>query len=403
MLKLMLKDAKQHQEAIDGLERVAKILWCYTVAEKGMLPDPNTRSTYRMAALDLYTTLLQYQALAARYFGERTIKRVWGNVTATTSWSDISAKIIVLDDDCRRCISFLGFKEQQRGKAQLMALLEQNSKSLKLLLANTENERYEKKGCLDWISMIKYGADHDNVRDSLGESYLNRGRWLFDSQNFIEWQCSKSDVFLLKGTPGTGKSSLTSIVIQDFIDSPTAYLAYFYCSRKEKTTRRSDTTTIIRSLVRCLSVNGHPAFKSFLEDYRDSESRRADGCELQLRQCITLLNESIAAKSTKSIVIIVDALDECVDPDGLLAALKLIWQSGQHNLRLFLSSRFGVDVKATFPDVVEADIGESNTADIRFYLQTEIEKRRSKQHDAVMTPDQATDLERVLIEYAGGM
>ncbi|KAE8448954.1 hypothetical protein EG329_008750 [Mollisiaceae sp. DMI_Dod_QoI] len=404
LIPIILKDAKEHQDAIDGLERVAKILWCYTIAEEGMLPDPNTKSTYRTAVLDLYVTLLQYQAMAARYFGASTIKRIWRNVTTTTTWSDISAKIVVLDNDCRRCISFLGFKEQQRGNVQLMTLLEDHSKTLKLVLARTDNEKYEKQRVLDWISMIKYGADHETVRESLGESYLNRGQWLFnDNQAFKDWQRSSSGVFLLKGTVGTGKSSLTSIVIQDFIDTPAAYLAYFYCSRKEKTTRRSDTTMIIRSLIRCLSVNGHPAFKNFVEDYRNSESRREDGCELQLRRCITLLQESFLANPTKSIVIIVDALDECVDPDGLLAALKLIWESGQQNLRLFLSSRLGVDVKATFPTLIEADIGESNTADIQYYLQTEIESRRSKQKDSVMTSGQAKELEKVLIDYAGGM
>jgi Cdc6-like AAA superfamily ATPase len=399
----VLKDAKQHQEALSGLERVAKILWCYTIAEQGMLPGPNTKSTYRVAVLDLYVTLLQYQALAARYFGKSTIKRIWHNVTTTTSWSDIAGKIDVLDNDCRRCISFLGFKEQQRGNIQLVKLLEEQSRSLKRLLERTDNARYEKMRVLQWISTIEYGADHDNVRGSLGESYLDRGQWLFNNQGFNDWQHSSSGVFLLKGTAGTGKSSLTSIVIQNFIDTPAAYLAYFYCSRKEKTTRRSDTTMIIRSLIKCLSVNGHPAFMAFLENYRSSETQRAGGCELQLKKCITLLRQSFSQKPTKSIVLVVDALDECVDPNGLLKALKEIWQSGQQNLRLFLSSRMGVDVKAIFPDVIEADIGLSNTDDIKYYLRTEIESRRSDQTDPVMTPEQATELEKVLIEYAGGM
>jgi hypothetical protein len=77
----------------------------------------------------------------------------------------------------------------------------------------------------------------------------------------------------------------------------------------------------------------------------------------------------------------VDALEECVDPDGLLKALKVIWKSGQQNLRLFLSSRMGVDVKARFPEVVEVNMGMSNTEDIKYYLRTDIERRRPEQTD----------------------
>jgi Cdc6-like AAA superfamily ATPase len=400
----MLKDAEQHQAALYGLERATKILWCYTIAEREMLPDTNTKSTYRAAVFDLYVTLLHYQALAAQYFGKSTIKRIWKNVTTTTSWSNIAAKINDLDNDCRRCISFLGFKEQQRGTVQLKKLLEDHSKSLKLILEQTENETFEKARVLEWISTIAYGADHDNVRESLGESYLNRGLWLFNnSDGFKCWQRSSSGVFLLKGTAGTGKSSLTSMVIQHFIDTPAAYLAYFYCSRKEKTIRRSDTTMIIRSLIKCLSVNGHPAFKAFVENHRSSESQRAGGCELQLKKCISLLRDSFSANPAKSIVLVVDALDECVDPNGLLRALKEIWMSGQRNLRLFLSSRMGVEVKAIFPEVIETDIGLSNSDDIRYYLRTEIERRRADQNDRVMTLEQAKELEEVLIGYAGGM
>ncbi len=92
-----------------------------------------------------------------------------------------------------------------------------------------------------------------------------------------------------------------------------------------------------------------------------------------------------------------------VDPDRLLLAFMLIWESGQQNLWLFLSSRLGVDVKATFPNVVETDIGEKNTAYIRNYLYIEPESRKSKKKDAVMSPNQEKDIEEVLIEYAGKM
>src|SRR2546421_5237702 len=105
----MMSDAMKHQEALKGLERVTKILWCYAVADKALLEDPTTRDDYSKALLPLYIELLKYKCTAAQYFGQKTLKRIWKNTTGSISWSDNSAQIVDLDDDCRRTIQFLGF------------------------------------------------------------------------------------------------------------------------------------------------------------------------------------------------------------------------------------------------------------------------------------------------------
>jgi hypothetical protein len=334
-----MSDAEKHQEALKGLERVTKILWCYAAADRALFVDPTTRDSYSKVLLPLYIELLKYNCTAAQYFGRKTLNRIWKNTTGSISWSDNSAQIVVLDDDCRRVIQLLGF-------GRLQHLLENQRLVLEQIIKSANSSRIEKQEILSWMSTVPYGADHDNVRENLGELYQSSGRWIFRHPKFQEWQISDSGVFVLRGTAGTGKSSLTSIVIQDLLDNPNGYLAYFYCSRKEKTTQRNDTAMIVRTLVKALSVSGHPAFEAFSENYRNSETQRAGGCQLQLQSCLSLLSKSLNDNPLKSAVFVIDAIDECAHPAALLSALNGIRGSNAQtrNIRIFISSRDRPDV-----------------------------------------------------------
>jgi hypothetical protein len=394
----MMSDTEKHQEALKGLERVTKILWCYAIADKALFENPTTRGAYSKALLPLYVELLKYKCTAAQYFGQKILKRIWRNTTGSISWSDNSAQIVVLDDDCRRAIQLLGF-------GRLQHLLENQRLVLEQVIKSANSSRIEKQEILGWMSTVPYGADHDNVRENLGKLYQSSGRWIFRHSQFQDWQNSNSGVFVLRGTAGTGKSSLTSMVIQDLLENPNGYLAYFYCSRKEKTTQRNDTTMIVRTLVKALSVSGHPAFEAFSENYRNSEAQRAGGCQLQLQSCLSLLSKSLVDNPSKSVNFVIDAIDECAQPAALLSALNEIRGSNAQarNIRIFISSRDGPDVELHFPDIVEVDIAENNGDDIRSYLGTEIPYRRKHDRDSVMTDSQALELHEVLLEHANGM
>ncbi|PQE17175.1 ankyrin repeat protein [Rutstroemia sp. NJR-2017a WRK4] len=382
LVPLMMSDVEKHQEALEGLEQVTKIIWCYSAAEKELLENPTTRDCY------------------SEYFGQNTLKRIWKNATGSTSWSDNSTKIVTQDDNCRRVIQLLGF-------GQLQYNLEKQRSALNQIIQFASNLEKEKRDILSWISTVPYGADHDNVRERLGKDYQYSGRWLFKHPRFQKWQHSSSGVFCLRGTAGTGKSSLTSIVIQDLLDHPNGYLAYFYCSRKEKTTQRNDTTMIVRTLVKALSVSGHPAFEAFSENYRNSETQREGGCQLQLPSCLSLLSRSVDDNPSMSVILVIDAIDECAEPNELLKCLQEIRgsESKVRNIRIFISSRDGPNVKRYLPDMLEVDIAVNNREDIRSYLDKEVASRRDSEPEgeSVMTDQQALELRHVLLEHSNGI
>lgn len=53
-----MSDAEKHKEALEGLERVTKIIWCYAAAEKELLEDPTTRDSYSKVSPPLHIELL---------------------------------------------------------------------------------------------------------------------------------------------------------------------------------------------------------------------------------------------------------------------------------------------------------------------------------------------------------
>jgi len=173
----MMSDAKNHQAALTGLERVTKILWCYAAADKALFMDLTTRDTYSKVLLPLYIELLKYICTAAQYFGQKTLKRVWKNTTGSISWSDNSAQIVVLDDDCRRAIQLLGF-------GRLQNLLENQRLDLEQIIKSAKSSRIEKQEILSWMSTVPYGADHDNVEKTLANHTNLLGGGFSGIQNF---------------------------------------------------------------------------------------------------------------------------------------------------------------------------------------------------------------------------
>ncbi|KAG4431405.1 hypothetical protein IFR05_013116 [Cadophora sp. M221] len=100
-----------------------------------------------------------------------------------------------------------------------------------------------------WVSDTKVGRQHQQVKEKLGGKYADSGQWLLESSEFFSWRDSSRGHFWLRGSVGTGKSSLVSIVIEHFKDK-TETLAYFYCTNdlSAPETKEAPKTTILRAL-----------------------------------------------------------------------------------------------------------------------------------------------------------
>lgn len=169
-------------------------------------------------------------------------------------------------------------------------------------------ERETRGRILKAISTIPYPVHHKTVRKGRLERSV---AWLLRSKAFLDWRSeSLSSVLWLHGIPGSGKTKLTSLVVDELVQ--TNKVAYFYCIRSPAEPHRGQCDKIVASIVRQLASDrpDQPILGPVVEQYREaidgfSEFEdQAWSIEESERVVLELRGEYPA------VTIILDALDE---------------------------------------------------------------------------------------------
>lgn len=134
------------------------------------------------------------------------------------------------------------------------------------------------------------------------------GQWFLQSPEYERWTADGQQTLLLTGLPGTGKSTITSLVVDTlhdlFRDDASVGIAVYYCYRQ--TNIQEHSKLIIRSLLGQLATRCNyslpPVLVSFFEHRKDKKE------DPSLEQ----LFEALASYFTlfSKTCIVVDALDE---------------------------------------------------------------------------------------------
>ncbi|TVY39500.1 putative ankyrin repeat protein [Lachnellula occidentalis] len=414
ILPFMLSGFAEEEDAIAGIEKVAKIISSYRIVEDAFLLNPDFAKTYSEAVLPLYVKVLEYQAIAAQHFGHHTLTRFGASMVKATGWSDALAEIDGLDNRSRGSVLHLGIQAQQKGFenmqgnfGELVKMFENRDDVLKAYLKEFFVHKGEVEQLLTDLSTIPYKQDHRDVRKELGSAYFGSGQWLLKHETVSGWRDWKADfnVVWLEGSVGTGKSSLTSMLLEDLAQTPSGNLAFFYCSKKAaqkdlQFSARDSVENILRTLIIQLSMSSDGS--SISDEIREYHTRSKQGIRgggMELVDCITLLEGIVAKEDRPRITIIIDALDECVNFNKLLEILRQVCFSTD-SVRIFFSSRFDVDVHRHFPNAQKIVIEQQNGPDILKYIDTEISERRV---GSGLTDEQAVELKSIVMRRHEGM
>ena len=218
---------------------------------------------------------------------------------------------------------------------------------------------------------------------------------------------SMSPVDWLNGLAGTGKSTIAQ-TISERIFADGRLGASFFCSRDFKD--RRNLHYIFPTLAFQLA-HKHPEFRSILVPLL--RSNPDIGHESLFNQMKMLIAEPLSS-SDISTVVVIDALDECVDEEPQSAILSVMGRlvEGIPNVKFFITGRpepriqsgFRLELLRPMTDVFvlhEVEPSVINT-DIRLFLErglSELAKRRGVERDGWPT-DEHLDL---LCERAGGL
>ncbi|RYP07284.1 hypothetical protein DL764_002599 [Monosporascus ibericus] len=260
----------------------------------------------------------------------------------------------------------------------------------------------ERLKILEWISPIPYGKHHSTVKKARTSGTCE---WLLQHERFREWEDTTSSVILwLQGSPGAGKTFLTSKVIdyvQSLLKGPRngEGFAFFYCNRNEEERRKP--LMVLRSYVRQLSTTARCPEEKRKKLQELWSERRLGGSALDLEDCREQLFELVNLYPRTTLVL--DALDEC-EPDlrgELVNTVEILLSKSRRPLKVFISSRPDRDIRNRFLDRPNIEIQAThNETDIQKFVDEEIINHGAWED---ISPQLKEEILRTLLARSQGM
>ncbi|KAL2827984.1 ankyrin repeat-containing domain protein [Aspergillus cavernicola] len=355
--------------------------------------------------MKIYTTSLELLADSGKLLDHNTARRVLEAIVNPGSFQDQLSGLKEEEEEFLRDVQACEVQRSFDADNTMIDMLKTFNDPILRVDAGvahllTQMEERDRTAMLEWISPVLYGKHHNSVRENRTPG---TGEWLLQYDSFRNWEITKSSLlFWLQGSPGTGKTYLTSTII-DYVRGQIATknegFAFFYCSKGDPS--RVQPQSILQSFVRQLSTNTNNP-KSVQTKLCDAvKEARDNGTNFRLQQCKDqiLASLNIYARST----LVIDALDEC-DSDSrneLIGALNWFLGESQKPVKIFVSSRLEPDIAAELEQSPNVGIqADDNQDDIKKYLDIELDKQAKRV--AVLKRMKSEIIDK-LLERAQGM
>ncbi|KAI0547823.1 hypothetical protein F4679DRAFT_552833 [Xylaria curta] len=390
-------------QVLAGIAAVVSLLaQCDTYQQLYMAPDPDLRPP-ETALYELKTAIVETFAKSQSFlsFAVQQQQSKIRQVAAPFKLSDAKSHIKELSKcekqlarvaaNCEKYCN-LASRSNVEGFIKLNATIHETIQSQ--IASVLDRIEYDNQmTMLDWISSVPYGKHHNRVKDDRTPATCE---WLLSHEKFYEWENSSSSMILwLQGSPGAGKTFLTSKVV-DHIQaqverSPNQEgFAFFYCNRDEEERRKP--LCVLQSYVRQLSttIKNPRCIRKQLQDF--CRETRSKGSDFGFSDCKKQLLESINLYSQTTVVL--DALDEC-EPDSrrqIFETVKYLLTESENPLKVFISSRPDRDIRREFLRQPSVEIqATDNEEDIQKFVNAEIIK-----HDN--WKGMSLDLQKTIVE-----
>ncbi|KAL9045457.1 MAG: hypothetical protein Q9214_001499 [Letrouitia sp. 1 TL-2023] len=201
------------------------------------------------------------------------------------------------------------------------------------------NKDSQKRRIRKWLNAPEQFQIYNAI---LKKRLTKSGNWFLDSLDFAKWKTTSGSFIWLYGTPGCGKSMLSSLVIETVLDycasDPSIVVLRFYFSFTDLRPQRCE--EMLRSLIDQL-FSQHASTPQVLESHYSSciISGFPPACDLLVTALHQMMN------GFKEIYLIVDALDECLGREELLAYIKEFTSWRDINLHILTTSRREWDIE----------------------------------------------------------
>ncbi|KAL2201539.1 hypothetical protein P885DRAFT_26407 [Corynascus similis CBS 632.67] len=255
----------------------------------------------------------------------------------------------------RRISEVLGSIREDLGQ------LHQTAKEAKTIVATSQLER--------WLRPPDTSTNFNQARKKWHEG---SGQWFLNSATFNEWKHGSRRHLWLYGLAGCGKTVLSTTIVNQLQKMQDCFVLEFYFDFNETVKQQVD--GVLRSLLfQLYKIGSHPEhldnlFKSCQDGQRQPDVRT-------MSRCLRTMT-----KGSKTIFVILDALDECIERRNLLEWLKELFTAPDlSHVRLLATSR----PEEEFLSFIPSWLGEEHCLqldkqavnnDIRSYVEARLEQ-----------------------------
>ncbi|KAJ5935168.1 hypothetical protein N7466_004715 [Penicillium verhagenii] len=193
--------------------------------------------------------------------------------------------------------------------------------------------------CLQLFRLTAHTGSTDTTyewyKDRVGARAEGTCKWFLEHKNFQMWAAQDSGLLLVSADPGCGKSVLAKYLIDDILPhSNSATICYFFFKDHDQNTIRQALCALLHQLF-SKKVN---LIKHAMEEFQ----KNGQGLINSTNSLWTVLRNSLEDAEAGSVVLVLDALDECTESDfeDLIRNVKGQFRRGQSKtLKCLLTSR----------------------------------------------------------------
>ncbi|KAI0100295.1 ankyrin repeat-containing domain protein [Nemania sp. FL0031] len=398
LLPLLLNPSEQGASLAKGLEYVSSLiartrtweeLYDRRYEELSSQHDLSLhfKTPYRNALEKLYRQILKFQVTSYCYYASSTFSRLGKDMVKWNEWDTLLDEIKEGENEFTKVsgdwrdkeysIECAATDKRHQEAVRFLQTIETDLSGLRKAVQDAQEEK-KRNGFLDWLCTADPSGMYNAARDKHESGTCE---WLLrESKEFKTWQESSKSLLWLHGKAGSGKSILSSSVVEYLQEQhradPGSTFAYFFFSFSDQ--EKQKVTTMLESLVKQLYAS-RPDTPKAVEDLGQYKTKgmRPDTKALENALMAT-------ARGFSSVSIVIDALDECPALAGerrsLLRSLSRIIEAMPDNFHVFCTSRTEADIKEAISGIMytpsRAAIDLSNNRmsierDIGLYIDSE--------------------------------
>ncbi|KAJ6482446.1 hypothetical protein C8R45DRAFT_1001490 [Mycena sanguinolenta] len=251
------------------------------------------------------------------------------------------------------------------------------------------------RNLLDWLKPLPMDS---RLHAILELRHPDTCKWLLENALFQEWKSTKGSLLWLNGIAGSGKTVISSVVIDHLLQTCTSEEVVLYTFCEFRNQQSINPGAILCTLFSGL-LRSYPDEISATFDDLIREEQKKQSPPQTVARLLKLIRKAIPA--FKRVYLVLDGLDECDGRSELLEILPAL--ASDDDLHVFVASRQEQDIKEAFCDATIISLGiqtDEVGGDIRLHISHELQNRREL---ARLPQDLKDEIQATLEGKASGM